>query len=158
MNNYKVSATSHIACVKFTINTEIASDQVAEVLADGVLYNTQRAAASKAVKALGGGKRSEIPFTAKAEAAVREALENLFPDADIETSEYIKGGTAPEKKFAQARKSLDKSKKRGSLDKAAKQVGFDGEMFDEVTGDYSQEFLVAVDEWINDPFADEDNS
>lgn len=156
--SYKVSATSHIACVKFTIHVEIDEDKVRDVLADGVLYNTQRAAASKAVKAMGGGKRSEIPFTEKNRQIIADALASIFPDAEIETSEYIKGGTAPEKKFAQARKSLDKSKKRGALSKAANQVGFDGELFDAETGDYSQEFLVAVDAWINDPFADDDES
>ena len=143
MNNYKVSATSHIACVKFTINTEIASDQVAEVLADGVLYNTQRAAASKAVKALGGGKRSEIPFSSADELAVREALEALFPDADIVTGEYIKGGSTPAKKFAQARSML--AEKKGQEDEIAERAGFAGDIFDEETGDYTTEFLVAVE-------------
>ena len=145
--NYKVTASLHIACEAFTITTEISEDNVLDVLADGVLYNTQRAAASKAVKALGGGKRSEIPFTEKARQIVADALEELFEGASIETREYIKGGSAPEKKFAAARKML--ANKKGCEQVVADFIGFDGDLFDQVTGDFANEFLVAVDAFQN---------
>ena len=140
--SYKVSATSHIACVKFTITTVIGGKNVADVLADGVLYNTQRAAASKAVKAMGGGKRAEIAYSEENRQIIADALKSLFPDADIETSEYIKGASAPAKKFAYVRSLL--ADKKGQEVEIADRAGFAGDIFD-ATGDYTSEFLAAVE-------------
>jgi len=149
--SYKVSASSHIACVAYTITTVIPADKVVELLADGVLYNAQRAAASKAVKNLGGGKRADIVYDVTARAAVQAALEDVFgEDAEIVTSEHVKGSKA-EIKFAQARKILSNNK--GKESKVAEKVGFEGALFD--GGDFSSDFLAAIHEWINNPFANE---
>jgi hypothetical protein len=152
MNNqsYKVSATSHIACVAYTITTVVPADKVTELLADGVLYNAQRAAASKAVKALGGGRRADIVYNDEAREAVQSALEDVFGDAEITTREHVKGSKV-EIKFAQARKILANNK--GKEQKVADKVGFDGELFE--GGDFAPEFLAAIHEWINNPFANE---
>jgi adenylyl- and sulfurtransferase ThiI len=147
---YKVTATSHIACVAYTITTEIPADKVEELLADGVLYNAQRAAASKAVKALGGGKRADIVYNAEARDAVQTALEEVFGDAEISTREHVKGAKA-EIKFAQARKILSNNK--GKESKVAAKVDYEGELF--LGGDFHPEFLLAVHEWVNNPFANE---
>jgi hypothetical protein len=143
IDSYTVTATSHIGPVKYTIVTTIEADDVAKFLAKGVLYEGQRIGASKAVKALGGGKRGEIPFSDEAEAAVHTALLEVFGDsAEITTSEYVKAEKAP-RKFVRANAILDGiDMAGGSYAQVAARVGYSGS-----TAGRPEAFLLAIEKF-----------
>lgn len=162
---YNVTAKSHIGPVGYVIRVVIDESEVDKFLAKGILYEAQRIAASKAVKALGGGKRASLVYNDEAREAVESALAEVFGDsAEVVCSEHVKGSTVA-KKFAQARGMLadklagrawDLSAQAGIsvtlsqgeveeiLAEIAERAGFDGDIHDE-DGDYTTEFLVAID-------------
>jgi hypothetical protein len=142
---YNVTAKSHIGPVDYTIVLDIDEANVVSTLAKGVLYDAQRIAASKAVKALGGGKRANLVYNDEAREAVESALRKVFGEsAEVECSEHVKGATVT-KKFAQARDLLTEKVASGAdIGEIAERAGFDGDIHDE-DGDYTTEFLVAID-------------
>ena len=126
--SYTVTAVSHIGPVRYSITLDInGDDDVKKFLAKGVLYEGQRIGASKAVKALGGGKRSDIPFSQEACDEVQIALQEVFGDsAEISTREYVKQPKA-DTKFVRAHAILDAIEMSGGdVKKLAVKVGYNG--------------------------------